>query len=370
MSTPPPPPSLACLGLLFPALSRAQSVWYYCNHGNQSTQTASATISLADDAPLNQPVGNWITVNHPSIFCAEENDTATNLSVPLHATMPTGTSMSSTYTEGGTTYRIFKPVNQPNIGYIVRARIQGDITSGWGRPTTPGSTNITQASGEIDFYFHTNIQVQIRMIKTSAFWPTNGATVNFAAIISSIQIPADTSHTFTGRANVNFQVSTPQPPTTCTTPSLAGSGNIVPLGNDIAYANFTGPGTATSSVPFTLRVQCNAGSSPTVRYRFLACTTCNTPPNNSTLPMGTGATASGIGVQILNNNSTPLAFNINFNLTGYAPNTGNKQYNIPLRARVIQTCTCPNGQPNCHNHHNCVVPGTVRASMIMQMFIQ
>jgi len=172
--------------------------------------------------------------------------------------------------------------------------------------------------------------------------------------------------------NASFTVAAPPPPpppTTCSTPSLAGSGNIVPLGNDIAYNHFTGPGTAAPAVPFTLRVSCNAGASPNVRYRFLACPSCSTPPPNSTLPPGSGSTAQGVGVQILNNNNTPLAFNTYFNLPGYAPNTGSKHYDIPLRARIIQTCNCPGGQPNCYNQYNCVKPGSVKTSMTMQMSI-
>jgi len=120
-------------------------------------------------------------------------------------------------------------------------------------------------------------------------------------------------------------------------------------------------------MPFTLRVNCTAGWNQGVRYRFRACTTCNTPPPNSTLPLGSGSSAQGVGVQILQSNgTTPLAFNTNLNLTGYNPGTGG-WYDIPLRARVIQTCNCPGGQPRCYNSYNCVKPGSIRTSMVVQI---
>jgi len=62
-------------------------------------------------------------------------------------------------------------------------------------------------------------------------------------------------------------------------------------------------------------------------------------------------------VQILHaDDSTPLTFNSDYTVTAY-DNASGGQYDIPLRARIIQTCAAT----------NCIVPGQVRASMIMQM---
>jgi len=357
-------------------------VFAQCVKQSADPGTGNATISLNSWMPLNQVIGPWISITH--IYACGQ-DVYPPISYPsliktyLYAQPPPGTALGGVTSVDGINYRIFVPQNQSKIGYIVRMRmndiISYNVTStNWASQSSLNRTSLLAMNpmvtgGGMDYGSRVSIEIQIRLVKINAAWPPGGnSTINFSASQPEVEIKWWSGRHwatlgYTARANVTFNVTT----RSCTTPSVIGSGNsTVQLGNDIAYGNFNGPGTAAPSVPFTLRVQCSAGWTQGVRYRFHACPTCNTPPNNSTLPMGSGATAQGIGVQILNNNSMPLAFNTNLNLSGYNSNTGGT-YNIPLRARVIQTCTCPNNQPNCHNHHNCVVPGTVRASMIMQM---
>jgi len=119
----------------------------------------------------------------------------------------------------------------------------------------------------------------------------------------------------------------------------------------------SGQGSAAPSKPFNLRVNCTAGLDQGGKYRVLACPSCTSTPPNSTLPLDGNATANGVGVQILHaDDSTPLTFNSNYTVIAYDSASGG-QCDIPLRTRIIQTCSAT----------NCVVPGQVRTSMIMQM---
>jgi len=114
----------------------------------------------------------------------------------------------------------------------------------------------------------------------------------------------------------------------------------------------SGQGSAAPSKPFNLRVNCTAGLNQGVKYRFLACPSCTSPPPNSTLPLDSNATANGVGVQILHADDSTPTFNSDYTVTAYDSASGG-QCDIPLRARIIQTCSAT----------NCVVPGQVRTSI-------
>jgi len=271
----------------------------------------------------------------------------------------------------GINHRIFIPPGQTNIGYI--ARVKHYVVSSTWNASSPNYGDLFEPdrfpSGAyfgaqfniIPAQYDVGIEVQVRLVKTSASFPTNGANVDFAALLSDIIIgfqavagpgpPPFQFPQFTARVNATFSMYTP----TCTTPSLNNNSNTVPLG--VAPLNtFSGPGTVTAWKAFTLRVNCTQGFNQGVQYRFLACPTCTSPPPGSILSLDSNATASGVGVQVRHANNTPLAFNSDYTLTDYDNTTGG-QYDIPLRARIVQTCPT----------NNCVTPGSVRASMIMQM---
>ncbi|RQR53137.1 fimbrial protein [Burkholderia sp. Bp9125] len=69
---------------------------------------------------------------------------------------------------------------------------------------------------------------------------------------------------------------------------------------------------------------------------------------DGTLPLGTGSTAAGVGIQLVDRSNAPLPLNKSITLSAYDKSTGGS-YSIPLVAQYIQTGAT-------------IKPGTVRGS--------
>ena len=129
----------------------------------------------------------------------------------------------------------------------------------------------------------------------------------------------------------------PQVPTCrVTTPAIT-----VPLGS-MPASTFTGVGSVSSSKPFNIVLQCSGGETGTVTNVYTTLTDHTNPGNVSdTLSLASDATATGIGIQVLNG-STVIKYGPDSSATGNtnqwkAGETGNGTFTIPLTARYIQT---------------------------------
>ncbi|WP_196482840.1 fimbrial protein [Burkholderia stagnalis] len=129
----------------------------------------------------------------------------------------------------------------------------------------------------------------------------------------------------------------PQVPTCrVTTPAIT-----VPLGS-MPASTFTGVGTVSPSRPFNITLQCSGGETGTVTNVYTTLTDHTNPGNVSdTLSLATDATATGIGIQVLNG-STVIKYGPDSSATGNtnqwkAGEAGNGTFTIPLTARYIQT---------------------------------
>ncbi len=93
---------------------------------------------------------------------------------------------------------------------------------------------------------------------------------------------------------------------------------------------FTGIGSTTNNVPFSIGLSCSSGARINVALEVMAD---SSQPGTIQLTPGS-ATAMGIGVQLLDAQSNPLPLNISF-LAGTAASEG--LYNLNWNARYIQT---------------------------------
>ncbi|WP_312742087.1 MULTISPECIES: fimbrial protein [Enterobacteriaceae] len=118
---------------------------------------------------------------------------------------------------------------------------------------------------------------------------------------------------------------------TTTACSVTNAAVKVPLGNVLSTA-FTGAGSTTADKNFTIDLDCDA--STRVNLTLEGAQDSSGAAGVLALTQATtGATASGVGVQVLYNN-TPVTFGSMFNV-GTAATKG--AYAIPLTARYYQT---------------------------------
>ncbi|WP_230959062.1 fimbrial protein [Burkholderia stagnalis] len=129
----------------------------------------------------------------------------------------------------------------------------------------------------------------------------------------------------------------PQVPTCrVTTPAIT-----VPLGS-MPASTFAGVGSVSPSRPFNIVLQCSGGETGTVTNVYTTLTDHTDPGNVSdTLSLATDATATGLGIQVLNG-STVIKYGPDSSATGNtnqwkAGEAGNGTFTIPLTARYIQT---------------------------------
>ena len=138
------------------------------------------------------------------------------------------------------------------------------------------------------------------------------------------------------RVNGSIGVTPKVPTCRVTTPAIT-----VPLGS-MPASTFTGVGAVSPSKPFNIVLQCSGGETGTVANVYTTLTDHADPGNVSdTLSLASDATATGIGIQVLNG-STVIKYGPDSSAAGNtnqwkAGTTGNGTFTIPLTARYIQT---------------------------------
>jgi major type 1 subunit fimbrin (pilin) len=110
----------------------------------------------------------------------------------------------------------------------------------------------------------------------------------------------------------------------------ASANQTVQLGK-ISKTSFTGAGTTSSTKTFSIQLNgCDITTYKKADVRFDGVGDAN---NNNVLKLATGSIATGVGIQLLNSDQTPLAVGSESTLTTLA--TGTNQLNFG--ARYIQT---------------------------------
>lgn len=120
-------------------------------------------------------------------------------------------------------------------------------------------------------------------------------------------------------------------PAACSTPNVT-----VRLGEH-KTSELSGPGSSTSATAFRIALNdCPAGMK-TIKYQIDA-TTPVLGASNSVVALNATSTATGVGVQLLDNEDRPFPLGTPRTLSGYNAGTGGS-YSVPLKARYYQTDT-------------------------------
>ncbi|VXC82878.1 conserved exported hypothetical protein [Enterobacterales bacterium 8AC] len=277
----------------------------------------------ADGPTISQPIGsNWGgEISSPNYLsgCRVIRIVATT---PLTNVVP-----AMTYIENGVTYPIFS-TSVPGIGIIVG--LKPTNTSIY-KPLQRPVTEIFNGDS-----FEVGIDARAKLIVVGQL---KAGVYNIA--YGSLAIISGSDGTGIGGSLLTLNPTTLTiRARTCQLSSASVQDVILP---PVSKNQFSGVGTSPSvGQNFTVTTNCEAGVN-----LYATVTDANNPANTgNVLTLGENTTASGVGIQILRNNS-PISFgpdssaagNLNQWYIGTANNTGNDAFTIPLRARYVQTGT-------------------------------
>lgn len=337
--------------------ARADGTWINCERTSGYYQYfASTTIQVGKDAVVGDLLGGWITSSNPTAWTCSHRTQYQGYTVAMTAQAdPPYVTVGSTQVDGES-YTIYTTAVKAGLGYIARWRytIKGQ-TSDWfplrgtvaGAYETPGpSYNISYDSNQPTW--NMGMDVQIRFVKTSTALNA-GTTVSPFDPIYVRHYQSYGSSYFEGSGTYmiaeflsgGFSISTTGG--TCTTSDVTV--NLPPVGR----SEFTGVGYTTARTDFNLLfAQCPAGLA-SISYLFTP-TTSIVDNAIGVFAMNNTSTASGVGLQLLNDQDSPLSFNTLYLLTDYDTTKQNANYTVPLRVGLYQT-------------DNNVSPGTVSGAV-------
>jgi len=361
------------MSLLPVSVAHATTAWDECTP-NTGTTGYSGTINIGRDSANNNPIGPWLTLPtttwictrkaSPAHFSPNEDQYAIRASTGPAAGINRCFNSDCSVNLGGKNYAFYRYSNK--IGFIAEMQyhMQGESPSEFfalradthkydtheffgGGPRQTGQT----------FWFKTTLRIRlVRMGSTDTF----PSSVNFSAIRIQLQPHEHSSHSkkwtphshHMVKHSYALSVSFPQFQATCTTPNVN-----VDLG-EVSTSALTSPGNTGPTREFSMRIENCPPYMALISYRFRPV------PGHLAITHGTLSldpslsTATGVGVQVLNPDDTPLVFFNGSNattLTEYDPLLlPHSTYTVPLKARIIRTSGALNA-------------GTVHASMVMEM---
>ncbi|HEY2451828.1 MAG TPA: fimbrial protein [Scandinavium sp.] len=327
--------------LLFVA---TQHTAYACYYFSGSNAPAAINVDLGSITIPNDyttPVGSVIAIKSglissfggvlPSFSCG------TNANPGSPGTNPAANTSILASGDGSATTNAIYATNIQGIGvklyYFTASAYQNE-------PTTPTQTYISIpiliAHSYSSIYLNPNASIKVELIKTASFSQVASGQVNYAS--SSFLRTADNGFNL-----ANLSVSATINTASCTV-TEASKSLSVPLGNIQAHS-IPSVGSVADSHNFSIDMTCNAGVGVSVKIN------ANEDSNISgqgvialTAATDGNATASGVGVQLLYNNS-PIP--LNQNLAVGQADLG--AFKIPLIARYYRT-------------RNTVTPGVANAT--------
>ncbi|MEM5372073.1 fimbrial protein [Paraburkholderia azotifigens] len=296
-----------------------------CTGGGQTISLSfPATLTVGRDTPVGSVISQWISSPWIAIPCTS---TKPNPGVGIDAGMLLSGTTGYTVSHGGYSYPVYA-TNYPGIGIAVgwydNVSPYGQYDDGPVPLSLSGyvSSGFTVAGGMIYMAF----------VKTGTI---SGGTLAGQSVAQLVPITATTSGTATNITKFYGNADTFSFPTmnvvaaSCTTPDVS-----VPLGT-WSTTSFTGAGSTTTAVGFNVSLNnCPAGMN-SISYRVDPTTSVLNSPN-SVVALDSSSTATGVGVQLLNNSSNPLPLSSYQTFSGYSSSTGGS-YTIPLKARYYQT---------------------------------
>ena len=298
-----------------------------------------ARIAVPRDTPVGAPLTPWITTEASTSWfqCTSATAVTTGLANGVPVAYPTSAGMI--YSSDGGNWTVYK-TNVPGIGIALNARAYLASCGGWFSWRNLTSIGPQSRCGKVGQSVYGG-QVRAILVKTG---PVLGGTVT-GGLLAQIGAYPDANGVM-----MSFQApATAVDVLACTTPNVT-----VDLGSH-RTSEFGGVGSALAPVNFNINVNgCPAGMT-SIQYRIDPVTTV-LDAGNAVVALGSGSTARGVGIQLLDGNGNPFPFSASQSLTGYDPANGG-DYAIPLQARFYQT-SAP------------VFAGTVKAGMMFTMSYQ
>lgn len=325
--------------------AKADGTWVNCERTNGYYQYFnSATVEVGKDAQVGDLLGGWLTSSNPTAWTCKHVTSYQGYTVAMTAQGDPPYAANGSTQVDGQTYTIYNTVVKTGLGYILRWRytIKGQ-TSDWfpltgtvpGMYETPGpSYNVSYDSNNPSW--NIGVDVQIRFVKTATTL-TAGTTGIFDPIyMRHYQTYGGSSFAGSGTYMIaefksgGLNISTTGG--TCTTSDVTV--NLPP----VSRSEFTGVGYTTARTDFDLVfTQCPAGLA-SISYLFTPTTAIiDNAMGVFALNTTQATSASGVGIQLLNDQNIPLSFNTSYLLADYDSTKNNATYTVPLRAGLYQT---------------------------------
>lgn len=299
----------------------------------------SATVQVGKDAAVGDVLGTWVSSRNPTAWTCSHRTGYQNYTVPVAVQGYPPYDRLGTVQVDGQTYNIYITAVKKGLGYIARWRytVKGK-TSDWypltvarGIYQTPAELITVTGDGST---WSLGVDVQIRFVKT-ADTLTAGSSPAFDPIYmrhyqtyGGITSVGSGTYMIADYRARSLNISTTGG--TCTTSDV--SVNLPPVNR----ADFRGVGYTAARTDFNLNfTKCPSGLA-SISYLFTP-TTAIMDNTNGVFAMSGTSTASGVGIQLLNDKNIPLLFNTAYLLKEYNPNKVNANYTVPLRAGLYQT---------------------------------
>ncbi|WP_353234085.1 fimbrial protein [Diaphorobacter ruginosibacter] len=333
----------ACMiGLLLPWQARADGIWADCLRSVIDSSTVyqfveGATVNLSRDTEVGQPHGPWLRSNAPAAWRCTPRSTQLNVAYQIAIQAYSPYARESLIQHEGVTYGSYL-TNNLNVNYIGRWRytINGEVTD-W--------TPLTEAAGiyktpplismihSTTAPFDIGVETQIKLVRRNQATIASGTGLT---IFDPFYVrPYQTSGGTTFLSG-QYRITQVRGGTvvvvkdgTCTTPDV-----VVEL-PDARANEFHGVGSTAARKEFELNFQnCPAGFGG-ISYRF-SPTTSVLDAANGVVALGSGSTASGVGVQFLHGDTQPLQFETAYQVDEYDTAMGGS-YSVPMAAGLYQT---------------------------------
>ena len=321
--------------------ARADGTWVNCERTNGYYQLFdSTTVQVGKDAAVGDLLGTWLTSSDPTAWTCSHRTAYQDRAVPMAVQGYPPYTIWGTMSIDGQTYNVYNTTVKTGLGYVARWRytVKGQVSDWYpltianGVYQTPSQLFNASYDGTASWYI--GVDVQVRFVKT-ATGLTAGSTPLFDPMyMRHYQYYGGTASVGSGTYMIaqyragGVVVSTTGG--TCTTSDV----NVeLPPAN---RASFTGVGYTASRTDFSLVfTKCPSGLA-SIGYQF-SPTTSIIDNSQGVFASSSTSTASGVGLQLLNDQDVPISFNTSYLLTDYDPSVENATYTVPLRAGLYQT---------------------------------
>lgn len=307
--------------------------------GSLSFVLPSGSYSIPRDTPVGTRITPWTGVqrNYPQVWtCTPVPDNTTYAGPAFISTLP---SSGLTYSEGGMSFPVFQ-TNLNGVGLIIGANSRIYTASGYqwsdayfGVANGAGVSNTSWASaGTIansGTAYDFGAGLSLAFVKTG---PITAGAISMSGAIAKVGMADRPIASPIAVANITVTGNPTFAEIGCTTPNV-----VVNMGTH-SITEFSGVGSTSSSVPFSINLNSCPSGITKVQYEVDAVTTV-LDSTNSVVALSSGSTAAGVGVQLLDDSGTPMPLGRLVTFSGYSTAGGN--FGIPLKARYYQVPGSP-----------------------------